>query len=334
LTEKINLQTALGGVVLRPTDKWRINADVELTYSDNAFAEIAPRHEQRVRANSVYKLNRWASINGGVHFIESRNDWAQSFGGPGVNLFPTAEAPAYGTTSHDRYYTLAATLGPIRRVSLEIGWTYMDQKYNIPACMLLSATVVTPSVPATAVCPITTNLPTLPATLNIQAQGGDSDVPVIQAYQENTNTLYAILTYKPIRRVALNLGYEITSTSGYDNWMRADTGAPLTVLGDAFGNSPGIPGNLGTAITGATTSAGTIGFPGPFPNQPIGSQDFNWTKVTAGMAVDVCKNVTFKGSYAYYDYNEKEGSVSPNQVVALPRNFHTNVGTVSLKYSF
>ena len=52
------------------------------------------------------------------------------------------------------------------------------------------------------------------------------------------------------------------------------------------------------------------------------------------MQFDVCKGVTFKGSYGYYDYNEKEGNVSPNQLVALPRNFHTNVGTVSLKYSF
>jgi hypothetical protein len=325
-TVRINEHTALGGVILRPTDKWRINADVELTYADNAFAQIVPRHEQRVRANSVYKLNRWASVNGGVHFIESRNDWAQSFGGAGVNLFPTADTPAYGTQSHDRYYSLGATLGPIRRVSLDFGWTYMDQKFNVPACMLVASSVFGAGNAAPTACPVTTNLPLLPATFNIQAQAGDTDVPVIQAYQENTNTAYANLTFRPVHRVTLNLGYEITSTSGYDNWLRGDTGSPLLVLGDQFGNAPAIPGNPG---------AGTP-FLGPFPNQPSGPQDFNWHKVNAGIAVNVAKGLTFKGNYAYYDYNEKEGNLLTTgfQLVALPRDFHTNVGTVSLKYSF
>ncbi len=329
-TDKINAHTALGGVTLRPTDKWRINADAELTYADNAFAQIVPRHEQRVRANTVYKLKRWASINGGVHFVESRNDWAESFGGPGVNLFPTTDAPAYGTTSHYRYYTLGATLAPDRRVSLDFGWTYMDQKFNIPACMVLTASVIAGGAPT--VCPVTTNQTTQPANLNVLA--AQFNVPVIQAYQENTNTGYVVLTFRPIHRVALNLGYEITSTSGYDNWLRGDTKLPLQVLGDNFGNAPGIPGNAGTVVTGATTSVGTNTFLGPFPNQPLGSQDFNWQKFTAGIAVDVCKGVKFKGSYAYYDYNEKEGNVPLSQLVALPRNFHTNIGTVSLRYSF
>ncbi len=332
---RINQHTALGGLVLRPTDKWRINADAELSYADNAFTEIAPRHEQRVRAHSVYKVNRWISINGGVHFIESRNDWAESFGGTGVNLFPTTDSPAYGTTNHDRYYSLGATLSPNRMVTLDIGWTYMDQKYNIPACMVLTAPTATTPIVADGtptVCPATTNQPTLPASFNILST--QFNVPVIQAYQENTNTGYILLTVRPMHRVALNLGYEITSTSGYTNWLRGDTGAPLQVLGDAFGNVPGIPGNLGTSITSATTSAGTIALNGPFPNQPAGPQDFNWHKVSAGIAVDIAKGVTFKGNYDYYDYNEKEGNLSLLQLVALPRNFHTNTGTVSLKYSF
>ena len=86
-TDKINQDTALFGVVLRPTDKWRVNADAELMSADNGFTQIAPRHEQRVRANTVYKVNRWSSINGGVHFIESRNNWAENFGGPASICF-------------------------------------------------------------------------------------------------------------------------------------------------------------------------------------------------------------------------------------------------------
>jgi hypothetical protein len=330
-TEKINQNTALFGVVLRPTDKWRVNADAELLSADNAFAQIVPRHEQRLRANTVYKVNRWAGINGGVHFIESRNNWAENFGGPGVNLFPTVDAPAYGTKSHDRYYTLGAILTPNRRFDLDFGWTYMDQKFNIASCMVLTATVVAGGAPA--VCPVTTNQPTVPAQFNITA--AQFSVPVTQAYQENTSSGHAILTIRPTHRVTVNLGYEITSTTGYDNWLRGDNGLPLQVLGDAFGNAPGIPGNPGTVVTGATTSAGTIAFLGPFPDQPLGAQDFNWHKLTAGIAIDVAKGVQFKGLWSYYDYNAKDENPALSQLtVVAPQDFHANVGTVSLKYTF
>jgi hypothetical protein len=330
-TDKINQDTALAGVVFRPNDQWRINADVELMSADDGFTQIAPRHEQRVRANTVYKVNRWSSINAGVHFIESRNNWAENFGGPGVDLFPVAYPRAYGTLSHTRYYTLGATLKPDRHADIDFGWTYMDQKFSIPACMVLSsATVVAGGAPA--VCPVTTNQDTVPAQFNITA--AQFTVPLTQVYQENTNTGYAILTLHPIHRVTLHFGYDITSTSGHDNWLRADNGSPLNVLGDAFGNSPGIPGNPGTVVTGATTSAGTISFPGPFPDQPLGSQDLTWHRLNAGLGIEVAKGVTLKGSYGYYNYNEKEGNVSPNQLVALPRDFHTNLGTMSLKYAF
>ncbi len=112
-TGKINQNTALAGVVLRPTDKWRVNADAELMYADNTFTYIGPRHEQRVRANTVYKLNRWASINAGVHVIESRNDFATDINQSGLNLFSvsgagtgaspyvaTTNQPAYGNKNH------------------------------------------------------------------------------------------------------------------------------------------------------------------------------------------------------------------------------------------
>jgi hypothetical protein len=331
-TDKINQNTALIGFVFRPLDQWRINVDAELLGADNTFTQIGPRHEQRVRASTVYKVNRWASVNGGFHIAESRNDWAKSFGGPGINLFPAAYAPAYGTKSHDHYYTLGASLQLNHQVHLDFGWTYMDQYFSVPACMLLTAGIVAGGAPTA--CPVTTNQPTVPAQLNVTASATSPPLPLTQVYQENTHTGFAVLTVRPIDRVTLNLGYDITSTTGNDTWYRGDNGAPLMVLGDAYGNSPGIPGNPGTIVTGPTTSVGTISFRGPFPNQPLGSQDFNWHRVNAGVAYELAKGVTLKGAYGYYDYTEKEGNISPNQLVVLPRSFHANTGTVSLKYAF
>lgn len=335
---QINEYTALGGVVIRPIDGLRINADTELMYADNSFTYISPRHQQRVRASATYKVNRWASVTGSVHIIESRNDFATNINQSGLNLFTvsgagatatppvpyvtTTNQPAYGNKNHLRYYSIGASLNPNRFFGLDFGWTYMDQLINSATCMPIAAGVVTPAFAASNMCPgIAGGTDSTTITAGTAAS---PNLPVIQAYQENTNTAYVILALRPIHRVTLNLGYDITSTTGYDNWLRADTGAPLQVLGDAFGNVPAIAGNPG---------AGTV-YLGPFPNQPAGPQDFNWHKLTAGIAVGIAKGVTFKGSYSYYDYNEKEGNVSINQLVALPRNFHTNVGTLSLKYAF
>jgi hypothetical protein len=335
-TDKINENTALLGTVIRPTVNWRINADTELLSADNAFNNITPRHQQRVRARTVYKVKRWASVNGGINLVESRNGWAENFGGPGVNLFPTSVAPAYGTKSHSRYYSVGTTLNPDGRLSVEFGYTYLDQKFDTAACMLLANTAFgAGSTPAA--CPTTTNQPTVPATFNIAAQTGDVNVPVTQAYQENTHTGYVNIFIRPVRRVTVILGYEITSTTGSDNWLSAATGLPLVVYGDIYGNVPGIAGNPGTSvvtISGTPTAVGTIPFAGPFPDQPLGPQVFNWQRPSAAVAYEVRKNLTFKGAYAFYDYNEKEGNLSLNQIVTLPRNFHANVGTVSMRYSF
>jgi len=322
---RINEDTALAGVVFRPTDAWRANADVELLSADNGFTNISPRHQQRVRANTSYKVNRWASVNGGVHFIETRNDFAESvnasFNPANPNLFPTTGAntvpPAYGHKDHWRYYTLGASLQPDRWVGFDFGWTYLDQLINSDTCVPSTG----PTVQAT------------PATCNgFQSRG----LPLVLNYQERTNTGFASLTVRPIHRVALSAGYEITSTAGHNNWLLpggSDGSGLLLVTSDIYGNSPPLAGNPITPCPAASTTVTGVGcaFAGPFPDAPL-SQALNWHKPTAGFAIDVAKGVTFKGNYSYYDYNEKETVGLP--LVSLPRNLHANIETISLKYAF
>jgi hypothetical protein len=321
---KINEHTALGGIVLRPTDAWRVNADVELLSADNAFTNISPRHQQRLRANTTYKVNRWASVNGGVHFIETRNDFAESvnasFNPANPNLFPTTGAstvpPAYGHKDHWRYYTLGASLHPDRWVGFDFGWTYLDQQINSATC-----------VPSTGL-----TVQATPATCNGFQSGG---LPLLLDYQERTNTGFASLTVRPIHRVALSVGYEITSTAGHNNWLLpggSDGNGILLMTSDVFGNTPPLAGNPITPCPAASTAVtGGCAFAGPFPDAPF-SQAVNWHKPTTGIAIDVAKGVTFKGNYSYYDYNEKETLGLP--LVTLPRNFHANTETISLKYVF
>ena len=321
---KINEHTALGGIVLRPKDGWRVNADLELLSADNAFTNISPRHQQRLRANTTYKVNRWASVNGGVHFIETRNDFAESvnasFNPTNPNLFPTTGAStvpaAYGHKDHWRYYTLGGSLHPDRRFEFDFGWTYLDQQINSATCVPSTG----PTVQAT------------PALCNGFQPGG---LPLLLDYQERTNTGFASLTVRPIHRVALSGGYEITSTAGHNNWLLpggSDGTGILLMTSDIYGNSPPLAANPTAPCPAAsTTVAGGCGFVGPFPDAPL-SQALNWHKPTAGVAIDVVKGVTFKGNYSYYDYNEKETLGLP--LVTLPRNFHANTETISLKYAF
>ena len=325
-TTTINEHIALGGIVLHPTNQWRINADVELLSADNSFTNIGPRHQQRVRANTSYKVNRWSSINGGVHFVETRNDFAQSINA-GVNpanpnLFPTilGVPAAYGHKDHWRYFTLGATLNPSSRFAFAFGWTYLDQLINSASC-----------VPSTG-----TTVEAIPAHCNGTNPNG---LPLIQDYQERTNSGFVNLTFRPVHRVAVSVGYELTSTAGHTNWPLpggVDGTGLLLMVSDRFGNTPPLAGNGPTLANpcpapASTPVTGGCAFAGPFPDAPL-SQALNWHKPTAGIAVDIAKHVTFKGRYAYYGYNEKETAGLP--VVTLPRDFHAHLTTLSLRYSF
>ncbi len=124
-TEKIAQHTALFGVVLRPIDGWRINGDIELLSADNAFINIGPRHQQRARLYTNFKVARWLKLNGGVHVVENRNDFAALDTVEGVTP-PTAVFPAglsvapYGHKDHWRWYTAGFTATPSSRFFFDV----------------------------------------------------------------------------------------------------------------------------------------------------------------------------------------------------------------------
>ena len=340
-TDSLDEHRALAGFLVRPVDAWRINADTELAYANNAFTNITPRHEQRVRLNTSYKVVRWATLNGAVHFVESRNDFATSVAGisgttglplPPANLFPAGYIPAYGHKDHYRYYTAGTTLTPNSRLSATFGWTYQDQRILSASCLPMP-TVTVAGVTTPAFNPVTATgaasplaapffCPTVQFTLaGTPVANGEPSItgglPLNLHYQEGTNSVFVNLSYKPVKHVTLLAGYDLTSDSGYNTWIRGDNGQPLLYAVDA---------NLNIVAPG--TGVGIAA--GPNPLVPSGPQSFNWHKPHAGIEVLVAKGVAFNGLWSYYDYNEKQAFEGP----VFPRDFHANVGTVSLKYSF
>lgn len=339
-TEELTQHTLLFGAVLRPTQGWRINGDLELLNADNAFIKIGPRHQQRARVYSKFKVSPWMSVNGGLHFVETRNDFGPSATVEGTSnlLFPATFAPGlYGHKDHWRYYTLGLSFNPNSKFSFDLGWTLLDQDIKSATCMPL------PTIAFGVASPLGTptalncaNSPTIGANTNWSTSFARA---VLLHYQEKTNSAYVNISYQPVKRVNLTLGYEVTGDNGFTNWLRGDTGLPLEVVADSFGNVPYIAANLLGCPAGVATVAVTGGtacsFPGPFVDQPIGPQAINWHKASAGIAFEVAKGVQFKGLWNYYDYNSKDHSPELQLLtVTARRDFHANVGTVSLKYTF
>ena len=65
------------------------------------------------------------------------------------------------------------------------------------------------------------------------------------------------------------------------------------------------------------------------PNAPIGPLRSLYLRPSADLAFELKKGLAWKMSWGYYGYNERS---DPGPL--LPRNFHANLGTIGLRYSF
>ena len=333
-TDSLDEHRGLAGFLIRPVDAWRINADVEMASANNAFTYITPRHEQRVRLNTSYKARRWATLNGGVHIVESRNDFATHVAGvsaatglplPAANLFPANYIPAYGHKDHYRYYTAGLTLTPNSRLSATFGWTHQDQRIESASCLPMVAGLV-PVTATGAAAPLVAPgvCPTVQFTLaGTPVAAGEPNItgglPLNLHYQESTNSIFINMSYQPVKHVTLLAGYDLTSDSGYNTWIRGDNNQPLLYAVDAL---------LNIVTPGAANAVGVA--PGPNPLVPQGTQSYNWHKPHAGLEVLVARGIALNGLWSYYNYGEKQAFEGP----VFPRDFHANVGTLSLKYRF
>lgn len=306
--------TALIGLLARPLLAWNINADAELTSADHPviltvagtaapadtdWTAALPRHTQKVKIRTSYRASSWLTVTGAVNLAQNRND--------AVTAFPS-DVPASEYSNHTRAYNLGVSVRPEKRVGLTAGWTYVDLHVNAPTCLPLS------SGGGLGVMPLGGALPS--CTTGVAA------LPVVLSYQDRVNGGYGLITLKPVKRVMFDAGYDLTSSSGYNDWLRADTLAPLLVPANASGlvllpSATGYPGNAAEYVSG------------PNPLVPLGPLGVNWHKPAVSCAIEMAKGVTLKGAYNYYGYNEKSdaGPVSA-------RDFHANTATLSVKYSF
>lgn len=302
--EELTEHTAMIGFRAFPVDGWRVNADLELMSATNSFTQITPRNAAHFKLRSTYHVAKWGSINGSINALEQRR--------PAIDetIFPTGiTLPKH--KDHARSYNLGFNINPKDWIGVDLGWSLFDVYSMTGTCM-----------------PLMFGVPLEGGTL-VACPGGN--LPVVLKYTNFTNSGYANLMVKPVKRVTLMVGYDITSDSGSNDWLRGDTLAPFRVGVTAAGD---------VLRPGFGTVAGFVDGPNPF--QPLGPLAINYHKPSGSVAFELYTGLTLKAAFEHYGYNEKSlplGAASFNSSTALwngvvPRDFHANVTTLSMRYAF
>jgi hypothetical protein len=171
---QINAHSGLMGITARPTDKWRINGDVEIFTADNAFTRISPRHLQWYRVRSIYRPNDWLNLAAAVNIRENRNTSLD-----------------IGNLQHNRSYSFNGTYAPAAsKWGVDVSYDYNDIFSQTNICF-----VATPTPPGALSC-------------------GTPFVQSLSVYSELTHFASSTVFVKPSRRVTADVGYTITSSTG------------------------------------------------------------------------------------------------------------------------
>lgn len=302
--EELTEHTGMIGFRFVPVEGWRVNADLEVMSATNAFTQISPRNAAKFKLRSTYRVSKWGRISGSINTLEQKNPAEDR------SIFPTGlTVPKH--KDHSRSYNLNFNINPKDWIGVDFGWNLLDVISTTGTCMPLTAGVPLEGGTLTA-CP-----------------GGN--LPVVLRYSNFTNSGFTNVMVKPVKRVTLMVGYDITSDSGANDWLRADTLAPFRVGVTAAGDvlRPG----FGTVV-------GFVNGPNVF--QPLGPLAINYHKPSGSVMVDLYRGLAFKAAFEHYGYNEKSqplGGAAFNSPTGswfgvVPRDFHANVTTLSMRYAF
>jgi hypothetical protein len=171
---QINGQSGLLGVAARPTDKWRLNGDVEIYTGDNTFTRIYPRHLQIYKVKAIYKPNESLNLSAATYI---RNNSNTSFD--------------IGNIQHNRSYSVVGTYSPpASKWGIDLSYDYNDIFSQTNICF-----VSTPTPPGALSC-------------------GTPFLQGLSVYTELTHFAAGSVMWKPVKRVTANVGYTITSSTG------------------------------------------------------------------------------------------------------------------------
>lgn len=184
----------LFGIFLQPTDKLRVNFNVDAMYADNAFTRVSPRQLQHYRLRSVYKLKPWANVSGAVNLFESRNNVADSH-----------------HLEHSRDYSFGASIAPGEKWSLDFNYSYNDVFSRIDECY------VSNPAPGGAVL----NSAICAASIGPDGPPYTAAAALASVVTYSVPTQFGSLNFMvaPVKRLRANLGYRMSAVDGHDTFL-------------------------------------------------------------------------------------------------------------------
>jgi hypothetical protein len=263
----ITSHSLLSGFWARPSDRLRLNFDLDLFWADSAFLRSEARQQQRYRFQAAYTASRWLSFDASFDVLEHRN---------GMLYLNDKE--------HDRGFTLSATATPNDRFSFDVGYTYNNIYAQLIECWAYGSGIAPPVAPGilptgaiTTACPVPSDVQ---GPDDVTAFGGPA------TYSSKTNFAYADFNWKPIPPLTLRAGYAGSFANG--NTLFLNPNAPLGPLQYNYQKPyAGFAYDLAKGFTFKTTWT-YYGYtpkstPNPVQLAPIGNQDFNANNVTLAL---------------------------------------------------
>ncbi len=176
--------TALLGFWARPTHALRLNFDLEHTNYDNVVVRMAPRKESRYRFQTTYTPRPWAVIGGSINIRQDSN----------------ADALTQ-YVGHNQNYGLTASLAPRERFGMDLAYNFNNVIQNALICF-------NDTPPTGVILPFVANAASCAAN--------DPGNPLLAGsyYTNHSHFGLATVRFIPIKRFAVNLGYNITSVDG------------------------------------------------------------------------------------------------------------------------
>jgi hypothetical protein len=181
---EIGEYTALLGFWARPIHTLRLNFDLEHTNYDNVIVRMAPRKESRYRFQTTYAPRPWAILGGSINVLQDSN----------------ADALTH-YVGHNQNYGLTASLAPRERFGMDLTYNFNSVIQNALICF-------NDTPPAGVVLPFVANAASCAAN--------DPANPLLNTsyYTNHTHFGMATVRFIPVKRFAVNAGYNITSVDG------------------------------------------------------------------------------------------------------------------------
>lgn len=167
------------GVSLQPTQQWRINGSVEVSYANRTYTQLSPRALQHYQIRTTYKPKPWAALSAAFNDLERRNN---------VSLVNHQD--------HSRGFSASASVTPNEHYGFELSYGYFDVLSRTGICYL-----ATPAPAGATAVPSGTTCGT-----NIYQGTG--------YYRAPTNYASISAIWTPIKKLHVAAGYRVSAVNG------------------------------------------------------------------------------------------------------------------------